>query len=119
MKERQMRAFSALLVGSLLSAGPALSQTVPANADTYREVIAHGVVMVLPDFEIDIAFKADGTFAAMKGQSTGKWRIEGDKLCSTPDETLMETCAAYPPGKKSGDTFVIPAPHQDLTVRIP
>ena len=82
-------------------------------------MIAHGVVMVFPEFEIDVSFKPDGTFTAMKGQSAGKWRIEGDKLCSTPDETLMETCAVYPAGKKSGDTFTIPAPHQDVTVRIP
>ena len=114
-----MRVFSILLAGSLLSAGPSLAQTTPGNADTYREIVAHGVVMVFPDFEIDVAFKPDGTFTAMKGASKGKWRIEDDKLCSTPDETLMETCAVYPAGKKSGDTFVIPAPRQDVTVRIP
>ncbi len=114
-----MRLFPILTASWFLLAIPALAQTPTDNADTYREVVAHGVVMVFPDFEIDISFKADGSFTAMKGQSTGKWRIDGDKLCSTPDETLMETCAVYPAGKKSGDTFVIPAPHQDVTVRIP
>lgn len=111
-----MRLLPILSIATLFTAFPAFAQT---NADTYREVVAHGVVMVLPDFEIDVSFKPDGTFTAMTGASTGKWHIDGDKLCSTPDETLIETCAVYPAGKKSGDTFTIPAPHQDVTVRIP
>lgn len=111
-----MRVLPILYVATLLTCAPAFAQT---NADTYREVVAHGVVIVRPDFEIDVSFKPDGTFTAMKGASSGKWHIDGDKLCSTPDETLMETCAVYPAGKKSGDTFTIPAPRQDVTVRIP
>jgi hypothetical protein len=111
-----MRFLPVLFPLSLVACAPAFAQ---ANADTYREVVAHGVVMIFPDFEIDVSFKPDGTFTAMKGASKGKWRIEDNKLCSTPDETLMETCAVYPAGKKSGDRFVIPAPRQDVTVRIP
>lgn len=109
---------AALLAISLagVSAG---AQTPVANADTYAEVIAHGVVIVLPDLEIDVKFMADGKFAAMGGMSSGTWKIVGDKLCSTPNETLMETCGVYPAGKKSGDTFAISGPNGDVTVRIP
>lgn len=98
---------------------PAFAQTPAANADTYREIVAHGVVLVLPEAEIDVQFKPDGTFTALGGLSSGKWRIDGEKLCSTPNETLIETCGVYPAGKKSGDTFEIVAPTGRVTVRIP
>lgn len=115
-----MRCFPAasFLVFALAGA-TAAAQTPAANADTYAEVIAHGAVIVLPDLEIDVTFMPDGKFTAMGGASTGTWKIVGDKLCSTPNETLMETCGVYPAGKKSGDTFVISGPNGDVTVRIP
>ena len=91
-----------------LCAGPAAAQA--ANADTYKAVITHGVVIVAPEMEIDVTFTPDGKFSAFKGMSTGVWRIDGEKLCSTPNETLIETCAIYPAGKKSGDTFDVNAP---------
>ncbi|MDP3493849.1 MAG: hypothetical protein Q8R82_12100 [Hyphomonadaceae bacterium] len=109
----------AAVSGLMLASGPALAQTQAANADTYAAVIAHGVVIVLPDLEIDVKFAADGKFTAMGGASSGVWKIVGDKLCSTPNETLIETCGVYPAGKKSGDTFVISGPNGDVTVRIP
>ena len=108
----------ACLAGVVL-AGAASAQTPAANADTYAEVLKHGAVIVLPDLEIDVTFMADGKFTAMGGMSLGTWKIVGDKLCSTPNETLMETCGVYPAGKKSGDTFVISGPNGDVTVRIP
>jgi hypothetical protein len=114
-----MRALPILLLSSLGLMAPSAFGQAAANADTYREILAHGVVIVLPEMEIDVKFSADGKFTALGGQSTGVWKIDGDRLCSTPDETLMETCAVYPAGKKSGDTFTISAPHQDVTVRIP
>lgn len=101
------------------SALPAFAQTPAPNADTYREIVAHGVVLVTPDLEIDVQFKPDGTFTALGGLSSGKWRIDGEKMCSTPNETLIETCGVYPAGKKSGDTFEIAAPTGRVTVRIP
>ena len=109
----------ACLAGVAMTGAVALAQTPAANADTYAEVIAHGVVIVLPNLEVDVKFMADGKFTAMGGASTGTWKIAGDKLCSTPDETLVETCGVYPAGKKSGDTFVISGPDGDVTLRIP
>ena len=99
-----------------LSATPAVAQA--ANADTYKAVVAHGVVIVAPEMEIDVTFTPDGKFSAFKGMSTGVWRIDGDKLCSTPNETLIESCAVYPAGRKSGDTFEVKAPGSNVTIRI-
>ena len=109
----------ASLASLTLAAAPAFAQTPAANADTYAAVLAHGAVIVLPDLEIDVKFMPDGKFTAIGGMSSGTWKIVGDKLCSTPNETLMETCGVYPAGKKSGDTFVISGPNGDVTVRIP
>lgn len=103
----------------VFACAPAFARTPAANADTYREIIAHGVVLVTPDLDIDVTFKPDGTFTALKGLSSGKWRIDGEQMCSTPNETLIETCGVYPAGKKSGDTFEIVAPTGRVTVRIP
>ena len=114
-----MRSLPVVLSSILGVTTPAASAQAAANADTYREIIAHGVVIVLPEMEIDVKFSPDGKFTALGGQSSGVWKIDGDKLCSTPDETLMETCGVYPAGKKSGDTFEIAAPTGRLTVRIP
>ena len=111
-----MRFLPAAGLAALLLAPPAVAQ-VP-NADTYKEIIAHGVVIMTPDIEIDVDFSPDGKFTALKGLSTGVWRIDGDKLCSTPNETLMETCTVYPAAKKSGDTFEIEAPTGRVMIRI-
>ena len=106
----------ASLAALALSAAPAVAQA--ANADTYKAVIAHGVVIVAPEMEIDVTFTPDGKFTAFRGMSTGVWRIDGDKMCSTPNETLIESCAVYPAGKKSGDTFELDAPGSRVTIRI-
>ena len=108
--------FPAGIAALALAADPAAAQT--ANADTYKAVIAHGVVIVAPEMEIDVSFTPDGKFTAFKGISTGVWRIDGEKLCSTPNETLIESCAVYPGGKKSGDTFEVDAPGTRVTIRI-
>lgn len=114
-----MRALPLLLLFSLGPIAQQASAQAAANADTYRELLAHGVVIVMPGQEIDVKFTADGKFTAMGGRSSGVWRIEGEKLCSRPNGAQVETCAAYPAGKKSGDTFEIDAPTGALTVRIP
>jgi hypothetical protein len=109
--------FFASLPFLAFSASPATAQA--ANADTYKAVIARGVVIVTPDMEIDVTFMPDGKFSAFGGVSTGTWHIDGDKLCSTANETLIETCAVYPAGKKSGDTFDVDAPGSNrVTIRI-
>lgn len=111
-----MRFLLSSLAVVALSAAPATAQA--ANVDTYKAVISHGVVIVTPEMEIDVTFTPDGKFSAFRGMSTGVWRIDGDKLCSTANETLIETCAVYPAGKKSGDTFDVKAPGSSVTIRI-
>jgi hypothetical protein len=116
-----MRISSLLAVSSVvLLAAPAIAQTSPqpANADTYKAIVEHGLVLVTPGADIDVKFTPDGRFVAFGGLSKGVWKIVGDKLCTTPDETLIETCAAYPAGKKSGDQFEFDSPQGRATVRI-
>lgn len=92
--------------------------TAPAFADTLKEVTTHGVVMEAGGAKIDIVFAPDGKFTAFDGAVTGKWRIDGDRLCSMDDATLKETCAVYPEGKKSGDTFVISTGQGEVSITI-
>ena len=110
--------FLPLLPLATLIAAPALAQTPPANADTYKAMIEHGIVLVLPDLEIDVNFAADGTFTALGGMGKGTWKITGDQLCTTDSQTNVETCQAYPAGKKSGDTFDLDTPQGAVPVRI-
>lgn len=119
-KVKPMRLLPIACLAALIACAPStLAQTPPANADTYAAILQHGVVIVTPDFEIDVQFKPDGTFTALGGASKGVWKIVGDKMCSTPDETLIESCAVYPAGKTSGDTFELDAPGARVPVRIP
>lgn len=105
------------IFGLIVPVAPAaIAQT--SNADTYKAVIEHGIVIVTPDIGIDVTFMPDGKFTAMKALSSGTWKIVGDRMCSTPSETLIESCAVYPAGKKSGDTFELDAPGSRVTIRI-
>ena len=107
---------SAGLAALSLMASPAFAQA--SNADTYKEVAAHGVTIMIPDMPIDVTFTPDGKFNAMNGASTGVWKVVGDKLCTTPNETLIENCAVYPAGKKSGDVFDVPTPGGNVSIKI-
>ena len=94
----------------------------PAFADTLKEVTTKGIVLSIQGFEIDVIYKPDGTFAAsMPGDptpvATGKWRIDGDKLCTSTDAT-PEECVAYPKDKKSGDSFDLTGPQGTATIKI-
>ena len=106
-----------LLIGAAL-----LALSAPAFADTLKEVTTKGIVLSVQGFEIDVAYKPDGTFAAsMPGDptpvATGKWRIDGDKLCSSTDAT-PEECVAYPKDKKSGDSFDVTGAQGTATIKI-
>jgi hypothetical protein len=59
-----------------------------------------------------MTYKADGTYStnAMGQAINGKWRIDGDKLCTLNDMNPTETCVAYPAGKKPGDEFKVSNP---------
>ncbi|HEY7800925.1 MAG TPA: hypothetical protein VIA80_19310 [Hyphomonadaceae bacterium] len=94
----------------------------PAFADTLKEVTTKGIVLSAQGFELDVAYKADGTFAvSMVGDPTplasGKWRIDGEKLCTSTDAT-PEECVAYPTGKKSGDSFDVTGAQGTATIKI-
>jgi hypothetical protein len=108
----------ALLTGLFVASAPAVAQPAPANADTYRAIVEHGLVIVTPDIEIDVTFMPDGKFTALGGMAKGTWKIVGDKMCSTDEATMIETCAVYPAGKKSGDTFELDTPTGRVPVRI-
>lgn len=99
-----------------LIAAPAFAE--PPNAGTYKAVIEKGVFLVVAGQEIDVAFTPDGKFTAMQGMASGTWKIEGDKLCTTAEQTGVTDCAAYPAGKKSGDSFELATPNGDVTIRI-
>ena len=53
----------------------------------------------------------------MDGAVTGKWRIDGEKLCTSTDAT-PEECVVYPAGKKSGDSFEVTGAQGTATVKI-
>ena len=106
-----------LLIGAALVAFAA-----PAFADTLKEVTTKGIVLSAQGFELDVAYKPDGTFAvSMVGDPTplaaGKWRIDGDKLCTSTDAT-PEECVAYPKDKKSGDSFDVTGAQGTATIKI-
>src|SRR5688500_9139863 len=89
----------------------------PAH-DTLREVIARGQTLAGEVGGVEVVFSttysADGAYrtvtTAPDRTMTGKWRIEGDKLCTMGDANPTVDCTAYPPGKRSGDTFEVEHP---------
>ena len=95
-------------------AAPALAQQPP----TLQELTTKGMVMEAGGMEIDVTYKPDGTFTAMDGQVTGKWRIDGEKLCTSSNFSPAEECTAYPVGKKSGDSFEITGAQGTATIKI-
>lgn len=107
-----MRAMIAGLA-ALAVAAPALAQ----GATTLQEVTTKGIVLDIQGFLVDVDYKPDGTFSAMDGAATGKWRIDGEKLCTSTDAT-PEECVLYPTGKKSGDSFDVTGAQGTATVKI-
>lgn len=106
-----------IIIGAavLAFAAPAFAQT----PTTLQEVTTKGIVIDIPGSPIDVSYKPDGTFTAMDGAVTGKWRIDGEKLCTSSNFEPDETCVAYPTGKKSGDSFeVTNAAGQTATIKI-
>ena len=99
----------------LAMAAPAFAQTA---ADTLKNVTTKGAVMTGNIQGMDVtyvtAYAADGTYKAtiegMDRTMTGRWRIEGDKLCTMGDGNQTDMCTAYPAGKKPGDTFDVQHP---------
>ena len=92
----------------------------PAFADTLSEVTTKGVVLKIQGMDVPISYKEDGTFTldAMGQSITGKWRIDGAKLCTSSDMQPAERCTEYPEGKKSGDEFEVQGAMGPMTVKI-
>ena len=90
----------------------------PAGAETLKEVTTHGIIMEANGARIDIDFTHDGRFTAFSGAATGRWRTEGEKLCSIPDASSVETCAVYPKNKTSGDRFALATEQGEVFVTI-
>lgn len=106
------RIFACFAVVAL--ATPALAQT----QSTLQALTTKGMVMEAGGMEIEVTYKPDGTFTAMDDQVTGKWRIDGDKLCTSSNFSPAEECVAYPTGKKSGDSFEVTSAQGTATIRI-
>ena len=92
----------------------------PALADTLANVTSKGVVMAVQGMEIPITYKPDGTFSleAMGTAISGKWRIDGSKLCTTSDMAPDERCTEYPAGTNPGDTFEVTGAMGSATITI-
>ena len=103
---------------TLLAAAAALSLATPALAGTLEEVTTKGIVVNIQGMDIEVTYTPDGKFAALDGQVTGTWRIDGDKLCTTSNFEPQEQCVEYPKDKKSGDSFDVTGPNGTATVRI-
>jgi hypothetical protein len=117
---RSMIAATALLAIT----APAFAQEVPL---TLKEVTTKGVILTIEQFgAIDISYKPDGTWVgknealegAIGGPLTGKWKIEGEKLCTEVDIMPGMTCSEYPKDKKSGDEFEVTGDQGTAKVKI-
>jgi hypothetical protein len=82
---------------------PAMAQE---QSDTLKAVTSRGIEARISGISVQVAYKPDGTFENSRGLS-GTWKAVGDKLCVTIPGVIENQCDAYPPGKKSGDTFEV------------
>jgi hypothetical protein len=111
-----------ILASAILALGaPAMAQ----EPTTLQHVTTKGTVikadMQGQALELPMKYNADGTYEtnAMGTAIKGKWRIDGDKLCTLNDMNPTETCVAYPAGKKPGDEFKVTNPNLgEVTVKI-
>jgi hypothetical protein len=112
-----------LVIAAALAAfaAPAFAE----ESDTLKVVIEKGSVikaeMQGQALELPMTYKADGTYttSAMGTTLGGKWRIDGDKLCTISDMNPTEACTPYPAGKVAGDEFKVTSPTLgEVTVKI-
>ena len=99
---------------AVILAAPAIAQ----EPTTLQYVTTKSVVMKVAGMEIPVTYKSDGTFSAMDGQVTGKWKIVGETMCSTSNMDPNETCIQYPAGKKPGDEFELISPQGPFSILI-
>ena len=103
-----------LTLAALAFAAPAFAQ----GSTTLQEVTTKGITLSAGGMELNVDYKPDGSFTAMDGQVTGKWRIDGEKLCTSSNFDPKEECVAYPTGKKSGDSFDVTGGQGTATITI-
>ncbi len=101
-----------LAAAVIACAAPAFAQ----EATTLQNVTTKGTVIKAEvqgqALELPMTYKADGTYTtnAMGQEVSGKWRIDGTKLCTINSMNPAETCIEYPAGKKPGDEFKVTNP---------
>lgn len=103
------------LAAVALLAAPAFAQGAAAS-DTVAAIVAKGVSIEIGGFAGTVDYKADGTFSGFDGMFSGTYKVDGNKICSESD--LGASCAEYPDGKKSGDTFELPSEMGPMKVTI-
>lgn len=112
-----MKRIIAIAIAACIAA-PALAQT----PSTLQEITTKGMIMDAGGMKFDVTYKPDGTFSvAMDGADVGllgKWRLDGDKMCTSSNYTPDEECVAYPAGKKSGDSFDVTGTQGTATITI-
>lgn len=109
------------IMKTVMLAAVALAFSAPAMAQqrtTLQEVTTRGITMDTGGGQTDVTYKPDGSFTAAGGEVTGKWRIDGDKLCTTSNFQPKEACTTYPAGKKSGDTFDVAGSEGSTKIKI-
>ena len=117
-----MKTAITLAAVALALAAPAFAQ----DKTTLDYVTTKGTVvhanMQGQELALPMTYKTDGTYvtSAMGQEVTGKWRIDGDKLCTiSAMGGGAENCIAYPAGKKPGDEFKVTNPMLgEVTVKI-
>lgn len=113
-----MKILNFVAIASLMLATvPALAQAAPAS-DTVKAAIEHGTKIDVMGMIYEQTYKADGTYTGAEGDAGGKYRVDGKKLCLTPDALGQELCMEYPDGKKSGDTFEVQSDFGAMNITI-
>jgi hypothetical protein len=112
---------------SLLStiAAPSFAQ----DATTIQTILAKGVVIHqtigATPVEMHVTYNPDGTSVMNivgpggKGaELPGKWRVDGEKVCTSNQLNPVENCFDIPPGKKPGDSFTVMTARGEATLTI-
>ena len=120
------RRFVVIAAGRLLSAKPSFAQ----DMTTIQYMVSKGVLiqgdLLGQPVDIRVTYKDDGTTttkimgkAGKEREFAGKWRSDGDKLCTTNAMNPIETCTVVPAGKKPGDVFKATTPGMgEVTITI-
>jgi hypothetical protein len=106
-------------------AAPSFAQ----ETSTLQVILAKGVVIhdTIGGTPVDmhVTYKSDGTSTLNivgpggKGaELAGKWRADGDKVCTSNAMNPVENCFDIPPGKKPGDSFKVMTARGEATLTI-